>query len=84
MPSSAPEWITSTQPVAYETAVAWMEERANAIAQGTAPEAIWLLEHPPLYTAGTSAKPHDLTDPDRFPVIPITAPASGSPMPCSI
>jgi len=68
MPSSAPEWITSTQPVAYETAVAWMEERANAIAQGTAPEAIWLLEHPPLYTAGTSAKPHDLTDPDRFPV----------------
>ena len=68
MPSSAPEWITSTQPVAYETAVAWMEERANAIAKGAAPEAIWLLEHPPLYTAGTSAKPQDLTDPDRFPV----------------
>jgi len=68
MPSSTPEWITSTQPVAYETAVAWMEERADAIAKGTAPEAIWLLEHPPLYTAGTSAKPQDLTDPDRFPV----------------
>lgn len=45
-----------------------MEDRANAIAQGTAPEAIWLVEHPPLYTAGTSAKPADLTDPDRFPV----------------
>lgn len=68
MATTKPEWITSTDPVAYETAVAWMEERANAIAKGTAHEAIWLLEHPPLYTAGTSAKPQDLTDPDRFPV----------------
>jgi lipoyl(octanoyl) transferase len=45
-----------------------MEARAEAIALGRADEAIWLLEHPPLYTAGTSAKPADLTDPDRFPV----------------
>jgi len=68
MTTPTPEWITSTQPVAYDAAVAWMEERADAIARGTASEAIWLLEHPPLYTAGTSAKPQDLTDPDRFPV----------------
>ena len=54
----------------YLTAVAAMEARAERIAAGEAPEAIWLLEHPPLYTAGTSAKPADLTDPDRFPVYP--------------
>jgi lipoyl(octanoyl) transferase len=45
-----------------------MEARAAAIAAGTAPEAVWLLEHPPLYTAGTSARAEDLTDPHRFPV----------------
>jgi lipoyl(octanoyl) transferase len=45
-----------------------MEARADAIARGAADEAIWLLEHPPLYTAGTSARPADLVDPDRFPV----------------
>ncbi|SLN33113.1 Octanoyltransferase [Roseovarius litorisediminis] len=45
-----------------------MEDRVARIARGDAPEAIWLLEHPALYTAGTSAKPADLTDPDRFPV----------------
>lgn len=45
-----------------------MEARATAIAAGQAGECIWLLEHPPIYTAGTSAKPADLTDPDRFPV----------------
>ena len=45
-----------------------MEARVAAIAEGNAPEAIWLLEHPPLYTAGTSARPEDLTDPGRFPV----------------
>ena len=45
-----------------------MEERVRRIAAGEASEAIWLLEHPPLYTAGTSARPQDLTDPDRFPV----------------
>ena len=52
----------------YDAAVAAMEERVARIDAGTAPEAIWLLEHPPLYTAGTSAKPEDLTDPNRFPV----------------
>ncbi|MEY3004446.1 MAG: hypothetical protein RLZZ491_1622 [Pseudomonadota bacterium] len=62
------EWITSDRPVDYPDAVAWMEARAEAIAAGTADEAIWLLEHPPLYTAGTSAKPADLKDPTRFPV----------------
>ncbi|SFN56846.1 lipoyl(octanoyl) transferase [Roseovarius lutimaris] len=54
----------------YLAAVAAMEERAARIAMGDASESIWLLEHPPLYTAGTSAKPADLTDPDRFPVYP--------------
>ena len=63
------DWITSEGLVAYDTALDWMEARAAAIAEGTADEAIWLLEHPPLYTAGTSAKPADLKDPDRFPVI---------------
>lgn len=62
------EWMISDSPVAYEEAVAWMEARADAIARGEAPEAIWLLEHPPLYTAGTSARREDLRDPDRFPV----------------
>ena len=47
-----------------------METRVNEIIAGSADEAIWLLEHPPLYTAGTSAKPADLVDPDRFPVFP--------------
>lgn len=64
----APEWIVSTAPVEYDVALAAMENRVAGIAQGTAPEAIWLLEHPPLYTAGTSARPEDLTDPHRFPV----------------
>ncbi|WP_439139459.1 lipoyl(octanoyl) transferase LipB [Roseicyclus sp.] len=63
------EWITSEGLVAYDTALDWMQARAAAIAEGTADEAIWFLEHPPLYTAGTSAKPADLSDPDRFPVI---------------
>ncbi|NBT33061.1 MAG: lipoate-protein ligase B, partial [Rhodobacteraceae bacterium] len=62
------EWITSDGLTDYDKAVAFMEARAEAIAAGTAEEAIWLVEHPPLYTAGTSAKPEDLTDPDRFPV----------------
>ncbi len=52
----------------YPVAVAEMEARVKKIAQGTASEAIWLLEHPPLYTAGPSARREDLTDPDRFPV----------------
>ena len=62
------EWITSDAPVPYPDAVAWMEARADAIARGEADECIWLLEHPPLYTAGTSANPADLRQPDRFPV----------------
>jgi lipoyl(octanoyl) transferase len=64
------EWITSEAVVEYEAAASFMESRAAAIAAGQAPECIWLLEHPPLYTAGTSAKIEDLTDPDRFPVYP--------------
>ncbi|MFL4471862.1 lipoyl(octanoyl) transferase LipB [Tateyamaria armeniaca] len=62
------EWITSAGLTDYRSAEAWMEARATAIAAGDAEECIWLLEHPPLYTAGTSAKPADLTDPDRFDV----------------
>ena len=62
------EWITSDGLTDYDAAVAFMEARAEAISRGEADEAIWLVEHPPLYTAGTSAKPADLTDPDRFPV----------------
>lgn len=64
------EWITTPGLTDYRTAEVWMEQRAADIAAGTAPEAIWLLEHPPLYTAGTSARVQDLTDPDRFPVYP--------------
>ena len=64
------EWITSDGLTDYPTACAVMEARAEAIAAGTAPECIWLVEHPPLYTAGTSANPADLTDPGRFPVYP--------------
>jgi lipoyl(octanoyl) transferase len=52
----------------YLETLAAMEARVAEIAAGTAPEAIWLLEHPPLYTAGTSSDPADLTDPNRFPV----------------
>lgn len=65
----AVEWSASSLPVAYADAVAAMEARAEAIAHGQAAEHVWLLEHPPLYTAGTSARPADLTRP-RFPVIP--------------
>jgi lipoyl(octanoyl) transferase len=61
-------WATSARPVDYPRAVAVMEARAAAIAEGAAGELVWLLEHPPLYTAGVSAKPSDLLDPDRFPV----------------
>ena len=64
------EWITAPGLTDYAEAEAFMEDRAARIAAGTAPECIWLVEHPPLYTAGTSARPEDLTDPDRFPVYP--------------
>ncbi|MEJ6397876.1 lipoyl(octanoyl) transferase LipB [Yoonia sp. 208BN28-4] len=62
------EWRTSKGLTDYTVALAEMEARADAIAAGEAHELIWLLEHPPLYTSGTSAKREDLTDPDRFPV----------------
>lgn len=65
---AAAGWAVSRGPVTYAEAVAAMEARAAAIAEGTAGELVWLLEHPPLYTAGVSAKPADLIDPDRFPV----------------
>ena len=61
-------WAVSRDQVAYPDAVAAMEARAAAIAEGRAGELVWLLEHPPLYTGGVSAKPGDLLDPDRFPV----------------
>lgn len=64
------EWIITDGLTDYRTAEAWMEARASAIAAGEAEECIWLVEHPPLYTAGTSAKAEDLTEPDRFPVYP--------------
>jgi lipoyl(octanoyl) transferase len=62
------EWIHSNTLVDYDEALLFMENRAEAIGRGDAEECIWFLEHPPLYTAGTSAKQDDLTDPDRFPV----------------
>lgn len=62
-----PEWRISDAPVAYPDALAEMEARAAAIAEGAAGEMVWLLEHPPIYTAGTSAKDADLID-ARFPV----------------
>jgi lipoyl(octanoyl) transferase len=62
------EWLLAPAPVAYPDAVAAMEARVAAIRAGTAPEQVWLVEHPALYTAGTSAKPADLLEADRFPV----------------
>lgn len=62
------EWSVSGGLVPYDRAVSAMEERVAAIRAGEARELIWLLEHPPLYTAGTSAKPTDLRDAERFPV----------------
>jgi lipoyl(octanoyl) transferase len=68
-PGGAPAgWAVSAGYVPYPAAVAAMEARAAAIADGTAGELVWLLEHPPLYTAGVSSKPSDLIAPDRFPV----------------
>jgi lipoyl(octanoyl) transferase len=65
---AAAGWAVSGGPVAYPAAVAAMEARAAAIAEGRAGELVWLVEHPPLYTAGVSSKPADLLQPDRFPV----------------
>ena len=64
------DWITEPGLLDYDRAVAFMEARAAEIRAGTAPETIWLVEHPPMYTAGTSAKPEDLKDAARFPVYP--------------
>lgn len=63
-----PEWRRETQPVSYAEALTAMETRNQAVASGEASELIWLLEHPPVYTAGTSADPAELVDP-RFEVV---------------
>ncbi|MHA1537767.1 MAG: lipoyl(octanoyl) transferase LipB [Alphaproteobacteria bacterium] len=62
------EWRVAKTRVDYPAAVAFMEERVAAIRAGSAPETIWLLEHPPIYTRGTSAREEDLLAADRFPV----------------
>ena len=62
------EWKISTGLIPYEEAMSVMEARVAAIIRGAAPEMVWLLEHPPLYTAGTSAKPSDLLTPEALPV----------------
>lgn len=62
------EWRISAAPVEYCDAITEMEQRVSAIRAGSAPECVWFLEHPPTYTAGTSARPDDLLLPDRFPV----------------
>lgn len=62
------DWIHIDGLAPYDATLAAMVARVAEISAGTAPEAIWLLEHPPLYTAGTSSDPQDLTDPNRFPV----------------
>jgi lipoyl(octanoyl) transferase len=66
--AGAIEWRISAAPVAYPDALAAMEERVAAIRAGAARELVWLLEHPSLYTAGTSARIQDLLAPRRFPV----------------
>jgi lipoyl(octanoyl) transferase len=67
-PVPAIEWTVSSAPVPYEAACAVMAERVTGILAGAAPELVWLLEHPPLYTAGTSARPEDLATPAHLPV----------------
>ncbi|PRD40722.1 lipoate-protein ligase B [Phyllobacterium phragmitis] len=62
------EWLIADGLTDYPAALAFMETRVAAIRDGAAPELVWLVEHPPLYTAGTSAKASDLLTPDRFPV----------------
>lgn len=64
------EWRVSEDPIGYEAAVEAMDRRVAAIRAGTAPEQVWLLKHPPLYTAGTSARAADLLVPGRLPVYP--------------
>lgn len=67
-PETAVAWVRSHGLVGYEDAVSVMEQRAQAIAEERACEGVWLLEHPPLYTAGTSAKAQDLIQPVSLPV----------------
>src|SRR5690348_17040543 len=67
MPLPAAEWCTAEGLTPYADAVAFMQDRVAAIRSGTAAELVWLVEHPPLYTAGTSARREELTEPDRFP-----------------
>ncbi|HEY2617655.1 MAG TPA: lipoyl(octanoyl) transferase LipB [Acetobacteraceae bacterium] len=70
MPTAPPpitEWRIAEGLIPYGDAVTAMQDRVTAIRAGTAAELVWLVEHPPLYTAGTSARPEQLTDPDRFP-----------------
>ncbi len=69
-PDPAPqiEWLASAAPVPYADAVAAMDARVAAIAKGEAHDCVWLLEHPSIYTAGTSADPSELLAPGRFPV----------------
>ncbi len=62
------EWRVSNDLVPYGEAFAFMEQRAAAIREGSAPECVWLLEHPPVFTAGTSADPSELFNPQDFPV----------------
>lgn len=66
--SHDPEWRIEPGLTDYATALEAMEARVEAIRTGAARELIWLVEHPPVYTAGTSAAPDDLVEPDRFPV----------------
>jgi len=66
--SDSVDWKVSEGLITYPQAVTHMEDRAKLIAAGDAQEQVWLLEHPPLYSAGTSAKPSDLVDPNRFDV----------------
>lgn len=68
--SPDPEWRISDGLIPYPAALDFMERRVAEIAAGAAAELVWLLEHPPLYTAGTSAKDSDLLEPGRFPVYP--------------
>src|SRR6516164_1663694 len=64
---AAPTWRIAAGVTPYADAVAFMQDRIAAIRAGTTTDLVWLVEHPPLYTAGTSARPEQLTDPHRFP-----------------
>jgi lipoyl(octanoyl) transferase len=68
-PAAGPDWFRSRHPVPYDQAMLAMEARVAAVVAGSAREAVWLLEHPPVITAGTAAQCRDLLDPGRFPVV---------------